>query len=123
MQLICHSDAYTDEALAIASQGPVHHNGSNRKKQRPYLVHRACSKRVFGFICETLSPYERIRCTGKPRTHQRGVAILAAFAFAASTRWPTQNSKPPIPSKISFLRCRNIGPSEVASFCIRTTWT
>src|ERR1035438_6271160 len=124
LQLMCHCEEYTDQALAIRQQVPLHHNGSNRKNPRPYLVRHGILRRVEGFVHGRSSPYERIRCTVKPKTHQSGVAILAAFAsaFAASTRWPTLNLRRPAPFKISFLHCRNTGPSGVASFCSRTTW-
>jgi hypothetical protein len=40
MHLMCHGDAYTDQALAGSRQAPVHHNGSNCKNPRSFLVHR-----------------------------------------------------------------------------------
>jgi hypothetical protein len=36
---MCHCDAYTDQALAARTSKELHHSGSNRKKQRTFLVH------------------------------------------------------------------------------------
>jgi hypothetical protein len=41
MQLMCHFDAYTDQALAVGLQVLLHHNGSNPKNPRAFLVHGA----------------------------------------------------------------------------------
>src|SRR5277367_1220261 len=39
MQLMCHCDAYTDQALAAQVRRLVHHYGSNCRNLRSHLVH------------------------------------------------------------------------------------
>jgi hypothetical protein len=77
MQLMCHYEAYTDQALAVGRPSFVHHNGSPHRRRA-----------LIWCILDFLGPNEQIRCIVQPAglkyAPRTGVAILADFALAAS---------------------------------------
>jgi len=65
MQLMCHCDAYMDQALGMRPQVSVHHNGSRGKKLRALLVRDLHFAPRIAVQTDVSGSYERIRCTGE----------------------------------------------------------
>ena len=116
MQLVCHCDAYTDQALAVGQRRLVHHNGSRAEMR---ALNWCIASAFAGELCRRSATIARAMSELGARrgrsckdTSEPASLYSRPLPSSRASDGPRSHPSRPAPFKISFLRCRNIGPAQ-----------